>query len=164
YRECRASKRRYYKDIAASCGGAPGASPAVDREYRRRSPLTHLARAKGVPLHVSAGIHDGHSGSVPVSHSLFAFNEVAEPRDRISPEDIRFFVKEQRVPEHLSPKRSIADPSYGKKRPLFRRTSGRATVTIFEGGHELVAPAAIAWIRTVHEKAKEKHGEARMGE
>ncbi|MHC5056159.1 MAG: alpha/beta hydrolase family protein [Planctomycetota bacterium] len=164
YRECRASRRRYYKDIAASCGGAPGASPAVDREYRRRSPLTHLARARGVPLHVSAGIHDGHKGSVPVSHSLFAFNELADAGDRISPEDIRFFVKEARVPEHLSPKTSIADPSYGKKRPLFRRTSGSATVTIFEGGHELVAPAAIAWIGTVHEKAKAERGKARADE
>ncbi len=152
YRECRASKRKYYKDIAASCGGAPGTSPAVDREYRARSPLTHLARAKGVPLHINAGIHDGHSGSVPVSHSLLAFNEVAEPGDRVPAEDIGFFVKEARVPERLRAR--VVDPSYGRKRPLFRRTSGAATVTIFEGGHELVAPAAIAWIRSVHEKAK----------
>jgi dipeptidyl aminopeptidase/acylaminoacyl peptidase len=156
YRECRASKRKYYKDIAASCGGPPGAGPAVDREYRARSPLTHLARARGVPLHISAGIHDGHSGSVPVSHSLRAFNELAEPGDRIPPEDIRLFVKEERVPERLRAR--VDDPSYGRKRPLFRRTSGAATVTIFDGGHELVAPAAIAWILSVHEKAKSGRG------
>lgn len=134
---------RYVKDLVASCGGAPGDSPTVDEQYRKRSPLTYLANAKGVTLHIHAGIHDGHTGSVPVSHSLNAFNKLAEPADRLSLEEIQHFVEKREVPPHL--RREINDPSYGMKRPLFRRTSGSATVTIFEGGHELVPPAAIAW-------------------
>ncbi len=144
YFECKKSNRKYYKDIAASCGGAPGASVEVDEEYRKRSPLTYLGKAKGVPLHINAGIQDGHKGSVPISHSLLAFNEVAEEKDRVSAEDIRFFVEKAKVPEHLQ--MEIDDPSYGMKRPLFRRTSGSVTVTIFEGGHELVAGGALGWI------------------
>jgi dipeptidyl aminopeptidase/acylaminoacyl peptidase len=154
YHESKAAGNTYYQNIAASCGGAPGESAAVDGEYRRRSPLTWLANAKGVPLHINAGIHDGHSGSVPVSHSLRAFNAVAAPRDRISDADIRYFVDKEAVPPHLV--KEIADPSYGEKTPLFRAACGAAMVTIFEGGHELVPDAAISWMNGVYENRGEK--------
>jgi acetyl esterase/lipase len=141
---------RYVDDLVKSCGGAPGASAKVDKEYAERSPITYLRNAKGLTLHINAGIHDGHKGSVPISHSLLAFNEVAAKQDQISEEDIGFFVRNAKVPPNL--KSNISDPSYGKKRPLFRRVSGNATVTIFDGGHELVAPAAISWIEKIHER------------
>ena len=150
YSECKKAKRGYYKDIAASCGGAPGDNAAVDKEYRDRSPLSYLANAKGLMLHINTGIRDGHQGSVPISHSLLAFNEVADADAKISQDDIRFFVEKAQVPEHLG--KSISDPSYGQKQPLFRRTSGNATVTIFDGGHELVPDAAMAWMQAVHKR------------
>ncbi len=149
YRECKQAKRRYFADIAASCGGAPGDSPTVDEQYRKRSPLTYLKNAGGLNLHVNAGIRDGHNGSVPISHSLRAFNEVAAPEDRLSEEEILFFVEKADVPENL--KMEITDLSYGNRTPLFRRTSRNATLTVFQGGHELVAPAAIAWFEQIHE-------------
>src|SRR5690606_21308450 len=51
---------RYGLMLRRSCGGAPGDSETVDREYRERSPLTHLAKAAGLPLDLAAGVHDGH--------------------------------------------------------------------------------------------------------
>jgi len=48
------------------------------------------------------------------------------------------------VPAHLAV--PIDDPSYGRKKPLFRRQSGKARITIFEGGHEVVQQAAISWL------------------
>ncbi len=144
---------KYLGDLVKSCGGAPGDSAAVDAEYTKRSPLTYLKKAKGVSLHLNAGIHDGHTGSVPISHSLLAFNEVAEPEDQLSQADIDFFTGKEAVPPSLVS--DISDPSYGKNQPLFRRESGNATVTIFEGGHQLIASAAIAWIQKTHD---EKHG------
>lgn len=143
---------QYRKDLVKSCGGKPGDSVAVDEEYRKRSPLTYLADAKGVNLHINAGITDGHTGSVPVSHSLLAFNRVADRRDHVAAEDIRYLVEKIAVPKHL--KREIDDASYGKKRPLFRRTSGKTTVTVFDGGHELVAPAAVAWFLKLEAERK----------
>ena len=148
--QCKKKGMKYYRDVEASCGGAPGKSDAIDVEYRNRSPITYLASAKGLRLHINAGIYDGHRGSVPISHSLLAFNEVAEPKDRIAQADIAFMTEKSKVPEHLQTK--IEAPSYGSKKPLFRRTSGSATVTLFQGGHELVAKAAIAWIEAVHVK------------
>lgn len=148
YFECLKAHSGYAKQIVKSCGGEPGASPAVDQEYRKRSPLTYLANARELRLHINAGINDGHTGSIPISHSLRAFNEVADSQDRLSEDDIRFFVEKAEAPPRL--KANIFDPSYGKKQPLFRRISGNATVTIFNGGHELVPGAALAWIQEVH--------------
>lgn len=122
YLECKKAGLDYAENIVKSCGGPPGESPAVDKEYRNRSPLTWLGNAKGVKLHINAGIYDGHKGSVPISHSLLAFNEVAHHKDRISPDDIRFFVEKAQVPPHL--KKPITDSLYGENPPLFRRQSG----------------------------------------
>jgi acetyl esterase/lipase len=135
---------RYDASIEKCCGGPPGASAAVDEQYRLRSPLTWLPKAAGVPLDINAGIHDGHSGSVPISHSLLAFNAVAAEKDRVAEDDIGFMVDKAAVPAGLqSP---IDDPAYGRKKPLFRRVSGVARVTIFDGGHELVAVPALLWL------------------
>ena len=75
---------------------------------------------------------------------------VAKRKDRLSESEIGYFVDKAEVPEALV--REIVDASYGDKQPLFRRTSGLATLTIFDGGHELIAPAAIAWIEAMDPK------------
>ena len=142
--ECKKAKRKYWHDIEASCGGPPGKSPAVDREYSRRSPLTWLKDYQGPAIDINAGIRDGHTGSVPISHSLLAFNRIAEKKDRVAAADILAMTKTAKVPEHLQ--REIKDPTYGKKRPLFRAVSKDARVTIFDGGHEIVSTAAFSWL------------------
>jgi dienelactone hydrolase len=145
HRQCTAAGLGYAKQIAASCGGAPGASAAVDLEYRSRSPLTWLAAAKDVPLDINAGIRDGHGGSVPISHSLNAFNLLAAEADRLAEADIQYLVEKAEVPPHLQ--RKIEDPLYGGNVPLLRRTSGKTRVTIFKGGHQIVVRAALSWLQ-----------------
>ena len=143
--QSRAKRQKYYRDIEKSCGGAPGKSKEVDTQYRQRSPLTHLPKAKGVvKLDINAGIFDGHKGSVPISHSLLAFNAVADEADHLTQAQIDEFVRKPKVPKALV--EPIEDSSYGKKKTLFRRISGKARVTIFNGGHELVTSAALDWL------------------
>lgn len=144
YFESSKAGRRYADDIVKSCGGVPDANAEVDREYKKRSGVTYLHNAVNVPLDINAGITDGHTGSVPVSHSLRAFNLVAVSDDRISQEDIAFFAEKAQVPPHL--KAELTDPTYGEKTPLFRRSSGKARITIFDGGHEIVYEAALSWL------------------
>ena len=153
HKECKAKGRKYYREIELSCGGAPGSSPKVDREYAKRSPLTFLKNARGVNLSINAGILDGHKGSVPVSHSLLAFNEVAEDKDRLTVGEIKYFTEKAKVPTALV--REIKGPSFGKKTPLFRRSSGSATVTIFQGGHEWIALVVLAWLETENKRILE---------
>ncbi len=142
--ECRAAGRPYARDLERSCGGAPGDSPAVDAQYRARSPLTHLHRGIRTPIDINAGILDGHTGSVPVSHALHAYNALAAPADRISEADTAYFVEHAAVPPSL--RGDFNDPLYGEKRVLFRRQSGSVRITLFDGGHDIVYEAALNWL------------------
>jgi dienelactone hydrolase len=141
--ECKAAKRGYYKHIEKSCQGVPGQDPKADEECRKRSAITYLKNAKGVNLEISTGIHDGHAGSVPISQTLEAFNEVCKPEDKISEEDILFFVKEQKTPPALTKE------SGGKLEGRdihFRRTSDKVRVTIFEGAHNIMHNPGLNWL------------------
>ncbi len=140
--ESSARKNNYARMMEQSCGGPPG--PATEAEYRRRSPLFHLAAAKGVPIDISTGIHDGHTGSVPVSHTLRAFNALAA-EERLLPEaDIASLVRDRGIPEGLRSEKQD-DPERAKA-VLFRRVSGNARVTLFEGGHDSEPTAAVLWL------------------
>ena len=151
YHQCRAANRHYADDIVACCGGPPEQNETVDREYRRRSPLTHLSNARRVPIDINAGIHDGHTGSVPVSQSLRAFNALVDEPLRFAEDDIDYITANQAIPAHLQESTtSLRDLSYGEKPPLLRRSGERARVTLFEGGHEMVSTAAIAWLSRHH--------------
>ena len=145
----KANHDNYVRGIVSSCGGKPGDSATVDEQYRKRSPLTYLANAKGLNLSINAGIGDN---DVPVTHSLNAFNAVADPKDRLAEDDVRAFGEKKTVPPYL--KTAVSDPTYGQRRPLFRRTSGNVTVTIFQGSHELIPEAAMAWFQKLHDEKK----------
>jgi hypothetical protein len=56
----------YERHLAACCGGAPGFSEAVDREYRERSPITLIDALARVNLSLHHGRYDR---VVPYSHS-----------------------------------------------------------------------------------------------
>ena len=133
----------YADDLVGACSGLPGASASVDSEYSARSPLTYLDRATA-PLDINAGIRDGHDGSVPISHALRAFNAVADPADRIGEVAIRDLVQQAVVPPHLTC--AISDSSYGHRPPLLRRQSRHAHLTLYDGDHEIVYPAALRWL------------------
>jgi dipeptidyl aminopeptidase/acylaminoacyl peptidase len=137
-------KSRYAQMLEKSCGGAPGASGEVDRQYAARSPLTHLAKATGLPLDIATGIEDGHKGSVPVGHTLRAFNSLAQESDQIAEADIAAIEAKPQMPEKLL--QVIEDLSYGRRKPLYRRTSGNARATVFQGGHEILTEAGLAWL------------------
>lgn len=144
YYESLARGNRYAGMIASSCGGEPADGTPAEAEAGKRSPLAHLHNAAGLLLDINAGITDGHTGSVPVSHSLRAFNVLASPADRLSDEQIAHFVEKKAVPVGLE--FDGVDEAYGEKRVLFRRRSGTVRVTIFQGGHEMIATAGFAWL------------------
>ena len=141
---------KYADDLKSSCGGVPGESDRIDFEYRVRSPVTYLAHANQVPLDIAAGIHDGHHGSVPVEHSLVAFNCVAQANnDPILSEELIHELSLPRPPVEATATKSEQDNldlAWG--RPIhFRRESGLARVTLFEGGHEGLAHAATEFLK-----------------
>jgi poly(3-hydroxybutyrate) depolymerase len=146
HEHCRRVGRKYASHLEAVCGGPPG-DPAADAQYRARSPIHHLAWARGLPFDICTGIHDGHTGSVPVSHTLRAFNVLAVangcPQAVVSDADIQHMVQHRSVPPALA---FNGEQEPRRNRVLFRRQAGPARVTIFEGGHEIDEPTAVAWL------------------
>lgn len=138
--------QKYAQMIEASLGGSPGESADRDADYRDRSPVYHLHRTSDLPVSIWAGIEDGHSGSVPVSHSLRAFNAIARGHGtELIPEKTIDDLLAKRPVSLSQPGDSHAARSLGRKAYLHRR-SGVSEVTIFEGGHESIPLAAFDWL------------------
>jgi dipeptidyl aminopeptidase/acylaminoacyl peptidase len=146
YEESRRLGTDYVGEIAASCGGPPVNDTAAAEECRKRSALTHLERARGIPIDLNHGIRDGRSQAdpVPVGQSLRAFNLLAAPEDRFTEDEIAYFTREARVPPHL--RGEWPDPSYGGLTILYRRRSGSTRLTVFDGAHDKNTEAALRWL------------------
>ncbi|MEW5853324.1 MAG: prolyl oligopeptidase family serine peptidase [Myxococcota bacterium] len=143
----------YAEDIRAACGGVPFVGSDAAEECARRSPLGLLRQARGVPLDLNAGIHDGHhrDGKVPISHTLAAYNQLAHPRHRITARQARELVERSRVPGKL--RYRGRDRHYGDNPVLVRRQSGAVRLTIFEGGHLIRRSAALHWLSKQRKRA-----------
>jgi cephalosporin-C deacetylase-like acetyl esterase len=147
------TEHRYEDDLVAACGGDPSKEPPAEIECLKRSPISYLNNTITVPLDINAGIFDGHLiGStwyaVPIRHSLKAFNRVAAADHQLTDNQIDFMVKNMEIPDSLQG--MYPDPLYGDKAPLFRRQSGNARITVFNGYHEIVYWAALAWLSVQH--------------
>lgn len=137
----------YAVHIEMACGGNPAESEFARNQCAVRSPLTWLAnaRAAGLPIDISTGIHDGHTGSVPVSQALNAFNVLADADDRFSAEEISYMVAEEKIFPGLE--YAEKDPAFGESSPvLMRRQSAAARMTLFEGGHNIFPAIAFEWL------------------
>lgn len=137
---------KFGENMRDALGGAPDDSKEIAARYRERSPLMHLANAKDVALDIAAGIRDGHTGSVPFRHSLEAFNNIAEARGDATISEAEMQQLSQPDGRLTLPTASdtVTDETLGREIHLRRRT-GDVGVTIFEGGHEGIADAAVAW-------------------
>ena len=137
-----------YGDMTRRCvGGDPGDDPSIAAEMDRRSPLHRLAAANNIPVDIAAGSYDGHNGApIPIWHSLAAFNVIAEALggELVSADEILQLGRHE--PRLNNPKDSdmLEDPTFGR-RILLRRYAHKSRVTIFEGGHEGLPDAALAW-------------------
>ncbi len=138
----------YAQNIVDSLGGPPGENTERDADYRDRSPLYCLQRATDLPLDIAAGIFDGHKGSVPVSHSLLAFNVVAKANGTTLVSDAELTrLWELGKESKPMPLDQVTDADF-ERDILLRRVSKQARVTIFVGGHEGLAKSACVWLAT----------------
>lgn len=145
HRQCKDTRfTPYAEHIEQACGGDPRVDAKARSEAERRSPLSWLAGAKDLALDISTGIHDGHTGSVPVGQTINAFNLLARPQDRCSEAEIDFINLHEAVPANFPV--PAADPAFGDIQIHLRRQSNRVRVTVFEGGHTLLPGIGMAWL------------------
>ena len=149
YNETSTLGLHYAENLISICGGMPGISKETDEEYKKRSPIYDLWRAHIIPMDINAGIHDGHGGegSVPVGHSIRAFNELAKASGNksqiIDDSGIEYIERVIKIPDSLQSVNTI-DDEYERK-IHFRRVSSLSRLTIFEGGHEMLYDSAFKW-------------------
>lgn len=130
-------------------------------EARRRSPLFKpfpKEARKNAILRIYAGIHDGHIGCVPISHSINFYNRIvgelkygtdslteiyrfAEQDSELVSKNLLMSLLEKRLcPENLD-----SDESLLGRHVHLSRCSGNISLVIFEGEHEQI-PGALELI------------------
>lgn len=134
------SDDRYGEMMRACFGGGPADSDRTATEFRARSPLTHLTSRHRVPMDLAAGRYDS---TVAASHTLRAFQALAP--GVVTDADIDALVRQGPGLPRPAAADTANDPVLGR-RIFLRRVAGASRVTIFDGGHEWVPRAAIAWL------------------
>jgi lysophospholipase L1-like esterase/pimeloyl-ACP methyl ester carboxylesterase len=141
--------QKYAHDIAKVTNPEHAAAGDYDVNRavaRQRSPyfmLTPIHQRQNSKLFIYAGIHDGYTGSVPITQSLKFYNKVVQDFD---PEHTASLVSKDDMLALLSrnnPK--VSHPSQAEKGLVHyqQRYQDKVQVTIFEGGHEILYDRAL---------------------
>ena len=93
------------------------------------------------PVYIFAGIHDGFTGSVPMTHSVRLFNRLAElygaPGQKVDDGTLI-----EMLDRRVGPDSAKGSKIAGRLIHL-ERSAGAAHLTIFEGGHEMLTQATM---------------------
>ncbi|CAN5608679.1 hypothetical protein BH10BAC4_BH10BAC4_08600 [soil metagenome] len=136
-------KNRYGPDII-KCTGAGEAFD--EQKARERSPLywkTPLKQRNKSALHIYAGVHDGYTGSVPISHSINFYNKMLKDKNEkdkskfVSLADSEILLAMQSFPS------ADTDGTIDNRTILYHKVSKNTSLTIFEGGHEILRNVAL---------------------
>lgn len=118
-------------------------------ELDSRSPIKlpfPADKRKNAFLNIYAGVHDGYSGSVPISHSALFYNKIATElypgqKDKLVADSTLMSILVKQLNPHADTKLILG----GRKIHLLKQ-SPDLTLTLFEGGHEMIVPQALALI------------------
>ena len=142
------SSDRYGEMMRGCFGGSPsamvGTSDHFDAEYTARSPLDWLRSRPNVAIDLAAGRFDS---TVAVSHTLRAFQALAPGIINDAEIDALTGAGDGLLAPTVSD--TASDPVLGR-RIFLRRSAGLYRVTIFDGGHEWIPRAAVAWLAQQH--------------
>ncbi len=158
YWECRGRNLKYAGDLEQVTTGGYGFDAAV---ARKRSPLYmnfQPEKRSGAFLNIYAGIHDGYTGSVPITQSINMFNKLV---DDMYPgqgkEKISDSLKLSLVTKQINPD---AGPNFmlGGRNIYLIRELPNLNFNLFDGTHEMLVPQALSLIGTSQErKTKQLH-------
>lgn len=154
YWESVGRNQKYAQHILSATSSSDGI--LNNEEARRRSPIAHSFpkdRRKGAKLFIYEGIHDGYTGSVPITHSIHMYNRLigdlkyntvnpdsimckaVSDTDLVSGKEILDLVVKRINPEH-DPTKFLFDRAIH----LFRKYENIELI-IFEGRHEQIPEA-----------------------
>lgn len=142
YHESIGRKQKYAQDILLCTASQESLNIT---EAQRRSPLFRdvpLEKLNQTEVHLFAGIHDGYTGSVPITHTLNFYNKLADACHQIKIDDEEI--------SYLLAKRT-GRRVYGEiqgRAVHFHASFDNVAVTIFEGGHEMLEEHTIEVLKS----------------
>ena len=130
---------KYAEQVVACIGGQFSIADA-----QKRSPLYFAENANG-QVALFAGLDDGYSGTVPITHSLEYFNKLAKPTDKLS---------EQLLLDLVS--KSVGKPvgTLADRAVYLDRESEQVRLRVFDGSHEILNEAAFAQILSTYQSGR----------
>lgn len=147
YGESVERRNKYAREII-SCTGAVNIFDSL--KAKERSPLvwkTPVKKRKKSSLQMFAGIHDGHNiGVVPISQSISFYNKIiSDYKEKditkyVSSQDEKTMLDSQTFPVSDTSKRIAGKVIY------YQKSSKNVTLTIFEGGHDMLSRQAVEYI------------------
>lgn len=147
YYESLGRRQKYYRELLAVTR-SPDSLRFDGAEARRRSPLflkTPVARRRDTRLLIAAGVHDGYTGSVPVTHSIAMFNKLVldfggKSADQVPADTTLALVTARTLPR-------LPAARFGDRQLVYEKRFRNLRLVIFEGGHEYVLPAALGLVK-----------------
>lgn len=116
------------------------------QQARKRSPLfmdTPVEIRKNSKLYLYAGIHDGYTGSVPITHSLEIYNKIVRDFNPVATKElISEDIINQMVVGRYMPgdgKLTISD----RRIHYTNNFEDKMQIVVFEGGHEMLTDVAL---------------------
>jgi len=145
YRACESRGLKYAGDIL-KCTGSRDSVLDV-KEAERRSPFymdTPVRKRKSSTLNIYCGIHDGYTGSVPITQSINFYNKLVsdmkgKQSDLASHEDAMYMLSNRTY--NSGGEAPLIRPE--GRRIHYRKQFQSINLTIFEGGHEILLGAAM---------------------
>ncbi len=145
YWECLGRGLKYAHDLEGVTTGGAGFDVA---EARKRSPLFmdfQPELRQNAALRIYTGIHDGYTGSVPITQSINVFNKLLpEIYPDKSGETVSDSLKLVLLEKRLNP--GGTEGILGGRKIHLQRWLPNLSLTIFEGSHEMLVPQALALI------------------
>ncbi|MFY9153372.1 MAG: GDSL-type esterase/lipase family protein [Prolixibacteraceae bacterium] len=152
YWECKGRGLKYAGNIESVTSGGKIFDPV---EARKRSPYFmdfQPEKRKGSFLNIYAGIHDGYTGSVPITQSISMFNKLLmDMYPERTADLISDSLKLSLLAKRINPEADSSLAIGGRKIHLIRELPN-LNFTLFEGTHEMLVPQALSLIETRTER------------
>ena len=138
YAESVERKNKYAAEIV-KCIGANEVFDA--QKAKARSPLfwdSPVHKRKNSLLQIYVGVHDGYTGSVPISQSINFYNKLlkdSKEKDTtryVSAADAEILLKTRSFPAQKAPE------TLGDRAILYQKASKNIILTVFEGSHDIL--------------------------
>lgn len=150
YHESEGRKNKYSRDIALATTGLTFGEKEYhidEQEAKKRSPIfmeTPISQRMNSKLYIYAGVHDGYTGSVPITHSINFFNKIVMEMDKA---ETNALIPGEDIINLLTYRGASVQGPIGHRDVYYKRSyKDKLHITIFDGGHERLDDIALSLI------------------